>query len=308
MPRISVIIPAYNAERTLQKTVHSVQNQTFSDIEIIIINDGSTDQTSGIIQNLSDSRIRVFSYENGGLPTARNRGIARSSGELIAFIDADDLWTSDKLERQMAALEAHPEAAVAYSWTQSIDDQGQLLYQYHSVFFEGDVYAEILVNNFVSNGSNILVRKSAILSVGEFDPTLKSCEDWDFYIRLAAKYHFVVVPDWQILYRQSPTAMSSNVEVMKTAALAVISKAYEAAPPEYQYLKSKSLSWIYEYCTQQHLRCSGELRSVQAATQSFWEAIRLRPQVLLEGYGQSLVRWLIKRWLLVLMPSTPLLP
>ena len=302
MPLVSVVIPTYNAERTFQETIYSVQNQTFSNIEIIIINDGSTDRTLDIIQNIKDARVKVFSYKNGGLPTARNRGIAQATGEFISFIDADDLWTTDKLERQLAALETHPEAAVAYSWTQTIDDQGHWLHQYHSVFFEGDVYAEILVNNFVSNGSNVLVRKEAILSVGEFDSTLKSCEDWDFYIRLAAKYHFVVVPDWQILYRQSSTAMSSNVEVMKTAALAVILKAYKSAPPEYQHLKSRSLSWIYEYCTQQYLRCSDELKSVQVATQAFWKAVRLRPQVLLEGYGQSLIRWLIKRWLLVLMP------
>lgn len=301
MSHISVVIPTYNAEKTIQETVFSVQSQTFSDIEIIIINDGSTDRTLEIIQNISDSRIKVFSYKNRGLPTARNRGIAQATGEFISFIDADDLWTPDKLERQLAALESHPEAGIAYSWTQLIDEQGHFLHRYHPVFFEGDVYTEILVNNFVSNGSNILVRKETVLSVGEFDSTLKSCEDWDFYIRLAAKYHFAIVPDWQILYRQSSTAMSSKVEVMKTSALVVISKAYESAPPEYQHLKSRSLSWIYEYCTQQYLRCSNDLKSVQVATQTFWKAVQLRPQVLLEGYGQSLARWLIKRWLLALI-------
>jgi glycosyltransferase involved in cell wall biosynthesis len=172
MPLVSVIIPVYNADRTLLETVDSVQNQTLTNIEIIIINDGSTDRTLDIIQNISDARVKVFSYKNGGLPTARNRGIAQATGEFISFIDADDLWTPDKLARQLAALEAHPEAAVAYSWTQTIDEQGHWLHQYHSVFLEGDVYPEILVNNFVSNGSNVLVRKEAILSVGEFDSTL----------------------------------------------------------------------------------------------------------------------------------------
>jgi hypothetical protein len=96
--------------------------------------------------------------------------------------------------------------------------------------------------------------------------------------------------------------MSSKVEVMETAALAVISKAYKSAPAEYQHLKSRSLSWIYEYCTQQYLRCSEDRKSVRVATQAFWKAVRFRPQVLLEDYGQSLMRWLIKRWLVVLMP------
>jgi GT2 family glycosyltransferase len=302
MPLVSVIIPAYNAERTLLATVDSVQNQTLDNIEIIIINDGSTDRTGKTIEKLNDPRIKAFSCENGGVSVARNRGIAHTTGEFIAFIDADDLWTPDKLERQLAALKAHPEAAVAYSWTQTIDERGHWLHRYHSVFVEGDVYTEILVNNFVSNGSNVLVRREAILSVGGFDSTLKLCEDWDFYIRLAAKYHFVVVPDWQILYRQSSTSLSSKVEAMETAALAVISKAYKSAPAEYQHLKSRSLAWIYEYCTQQYLRCSDDLKGVRVATQAFGNAVRFRPQVLLEGYGQSLMRWLIKRWLLVLMP------
>lgn len=305
MPCISVVIPAYNVERTLQETVESVQKQTFRDFELIIINDGSTDQTLRIAQSFSDPRIKTFSYKNGGLPVARNRGIEQATGEFISFIDADDLWTQDKLERQLAALKAEPEVDVAYSWIQSIDEQGHLLHQYHPVFFAGNVYAEILVNNFIANGSNILARREAILAVEGFDPTLRACEDWDFYIRLAAKYHFAVVPDWQIFYRQSSTAMTSKVEVMETFALTVLGKAYQSAPPKYQHLRKKSLAWVYEYCTQQHLRCSNDLNELQIATQKFWKAVQLYPQILLEGYGQSLARCLIKRWLLALAPQMP---
>lgn len=300
MPCISVVIPTYNAEHTLQETVESVQKQIFTDLEIIIINDGSTDSTLKVIQNFTDPRIKTFSYENGGVAVARNRGITQAAGEFISFIDADDLWTPDKLERQLAALKVHSEIAIAYSWTQSINEQGHLLHQYHPVFFEGDTYAELLVNNFIANGSNILVRREAVLAVGEFDPTLGSCADWDFYIRLAAKYHFAVVPDWQIFYRQSYTSMSSRVEEMETEALTVLGKAYQSAPPKYQHLKKKSLAWVYEYCTQQHLRCSNDLDDLKIATQKFWTAVHLYPQILLEGYGQSLARSLIKRWFLAL--------
>ena len=301
-PTISIIIPTYNAEDTILKTVESVQQQTFSDIEIILINDGSTDRTLELLQNIKDKRLKVFSYENGGLSVARNRGIFHATGEFISFIDADDLWTPDKLELQLAALQQHSEAGVAYSWTTSfIDGREESIFPYKPVFFAGNVYDKLLVNNIISNGSNILVRKQAIESAGEFDPTFKSCEDWDFYIRLAAKWHFVLVPKHQIFYRQSSNAMTSKVEVMEQEALRVIARAYQSAPPEYQFLQNQSLAWIYEYSTQQYLKHSTDITGVRKASQKFWTAIRWYPQILLEDYARNLLIWLIKKWILVLL-------
>src|SRR4028118_518511 len=127
MPQISVIIPAYNAERTIRETIESVQQQTFLDLELIVINDGSKDRTVELVQSIKDDRLKIFSYENGGVCVARNRGIDHANGEFIAFLDADDLWTPDKLELQAAALKQHPEAGVAYSWTyfMDVDEQGE---------------------------------------------------------------------------------------------------------------------------------------------------------------------------------------
>lgn len=303
VPIISVVIPAYNAERTVLETVESVQKQTFSDIEIIVIDDGSTDRTVEIIQRIRDERLKICSYKNGGLPVARNRGISHANGEFISFIDADDLWTLDKLELQLAALQQHPEAGVAYSWTSYfIDGQEQSIFPYNPVFSEGNVYDKLLVNNFVASGSNILARRKAIESVGEFEPTLKSCEDWDFYIRLAAKWHFVVVPKHQILYRQSLNTLTSKVEVMEKEALRVVERAYEAAPPKYQSLKNQSLSWVYEYCTQQYLKkSSNDFSAANQAGQKLWQAIRLHPQILLGDYAPNLIKWLLKKWLLILI-------
>ena len=298
MSTISVIIPAYNAERTIIKTVESVIQQTFSDFEIIVIDDGSTDRTLELLRDIKDNRLKIFSYENGGLPVARNRGIARATGEFISFIDADDLWTPDKLELQLAALQQNSEAGVAYSWTAYfIDGREESIFPYNPVFFEGNVYDKLLVNNFVASGSNILARKKAIESVGKFEPTLKSCEDWDYYIRLAAKWHFVLVPQHQILYRQSLNTMTSKVEIMEKEALRVIERAYQSAPPEYQFLKNRSLAWIYQYCTQQYLKNSTDISTVKKASQKFWTAIRLHPQMLLGNYARILTKSLIIKWL-----------
>jgi glycosyltransferase involved in cell wall biosynthesis len=128
MPLISVIIPAYNAQKTIRETIESVLNQTFKDFEIIVIDDGSQDSTVEIVSAFSDPRLRLFSYPNAGVSATRNRGLAQANSEFISFLDADDLWTPDKLEAQLRALEANPQAAVAYSWTDYIDESSQFLH------------------------------------------------------------------------------------------------------------------------------------------------------------------------------------
>ncbi|MBA3923095.1 MAG: glycosyltransferase [Nostocaceae cyanobacterium] len=291
MPSISVVIPAYNAERTILETIASVQQQTFSDFELIVINDGSIDRTLELLNSVEDSRLNIFSYSNGGLPTARNRGISRASGEFIAFLDADDLWTPDKLELQVEALQQHPDAGVAYSWTSFMEEkEGSLSFKpCEPVFFQGNVYANLLVGDFIYNGSNTLIRKQAIESTGEFEPTLKSCEDWDYWLRLAARWHFVVVPKYQILYRRSSGAMSSKVEVMKQACLIVLEKAYQAAPSEVQYLKNQSFTSFHKYCADLYLKHSSDMNGVKEAGQHLWMAIRLQPQTLLNKRFQKLI-------------------
>jgi glycosyltransferase involved in cell wall biosynthesis len=299
MPTLSVVIPAYNAECTILETIASIQKQTFSDFEIILINDGSTDRTLEILQTVRDERLKIFSYENGGLPVARNRGISHSTGEFIAFIDADDLWTPDKLELQLAALQQYPEAGVAYSWTYFKFDKEEYSYADNSTFFEGNVYADLLIRNFLHNGSNPLIRKEAIESVGLFDPTLKSCEDWDYYLRLAAIWSFVLVPKPQIIYRQSSSSMTSKIDVMEKYLLIVINRAFSTAPLELQSLKKKSLSWVYKYAAQQYLKYKSEdLSSLKMAAKKLLIAVTIQPSIFLEDYTQGLIRHLIKRWIL----------
>jgi glycosyltransferase involved in cell wall biosynthesis len=312
MPKISVIIPAYNAESTIAETIQSVQKQTFTDFELIVINDGSKDKTVEIVENIKDERLNFFSYENRGLPVARNRGISHASGEFIAFLDADDLWTADKLERQLIALEENPEAGVAYSWTcfMDVDEQGKPLSFLPSprYAFTGNVYQKLLVSDFIHSGSNTLIRRQAIDAAGEFDPALKSCEDWDYWLRLATSWHFVVVPKHQILYRRTPGAMSSKVEVMKEASLMAMEKAYQAAPPELQYLKRYSLSSFHSYCASLYLQHFTDIRGVSYARQHLWSAICLNPKILLDKTTQKLVIKLLLKQILPISVAKYFLP
>lgn len=248
-PRISVVIPAYNSADTIRETVESVLNQTFSDFEIIVIDDGSQDATLEILTRIQDLRLKVFSYPNAGASTSRNRGLALARGKFIAFLDADDLWTPDKLEAQLNALQANPQASVAYSWTDFIDKDGRFLWSGLHITVNGDALEKLLVVNFLENGSNPLIRKQALTEVGGFDPSLGSAEDWELWLRLAAYYQFVAVPKPQILYRRTSSSKSANILRHEAASLSVIDLAFARAPANLQYLKRRSLTHLYKYLT-----------------------------------------------------------
>lgn len=299
MPTISVIIPAFNAEKTILETIQSIQAQSLADFELIIIDDGSTDCTLDILASLDEPRLKVFSYENGGLPVARNRGIERATGDFISFIDADDLWKPNKLEKQLDALNNHSDAGVAYSWTAFIDEDSNFLYAWEPVFYQGDVRPKLLVRNFISSGSNILVRRKFIEAAGKFDPQLKSVEDWDYYLTLASLCPFVVVPEYQILYRRSSQAMTSNVDTMEAANLIVIERAFQNAPPELQYLKRPSLANAYRYLAKQCLFNKLDRTGVKQARQKLKKSLFLSPRIL---FDSETLRLLTKLLLLQFFP------
>ena len=296
MPKISVIIPTYNAESTILETLVSLGQQTFTDFEIIVINDGSSDRTLDVLERFSDERLRVFSFENAGATVARNRGIARAQGEFIAFLDADDLWSVDKLERQLVALQQHPEAGVAYSWTSFIDEQGQFLYQQPPVYFAGNVYPQLLLGNFLACGSVPLVRRQAIAEVGEFVPELASSQDWEYWLRLAQHWSFVLVPKHQVFYRQRAGAISSHIDRREKYHLLVTERAFQAAPKELQYLKTQSLAHAYKHIARLYINRQSDPEAVKQGGQKLRKAIRLYPKILLKGETQRLLgKWLLMR-------------
>ncbi|BAY12820.1 glycosyltransferase [Calothrix sp. NIES-2098] len=274
LPQISVIIPAYNSEKTIGQTIESVLNQTFADWELIIINDGSQDSTLDIIAQFQDSRIKVFSYLNAGLPISRNRGLEHAVGKFVSFLDADDLWTSDKLDAQLKALQANPQAAVAYSLTNCIDEKNEFLRRGTYITETGNVYAKLLVINFLENGSNPLIKREAIDIVGGFDEYLKAAQDWDIYLRLAAQYDFVAVPSPQILYRVSNNSMSTNVIRLEEACSAVIERAFKQAPISKQCLKKDAVANLYKYLLYKTLEGIPEKNRGVLAIKFFAKAIK----------------------------------
>ncbi|MEM6518753.1 MAG: glycosyltransferase [Cyanobacteria bacterium P01_C01_bin.70] len=216
LPTISIVIPAYNAENTIAETISSVLAQTFTDFELIIINDGSIDNTLSIVEQFSDSRIQVFTFENSGPQKSRNRGLEKSDGKFISFIDADDLWTEDKLELQLKTLQKNPEASVVYSWCDVIDEQSNFLRRGGYLIRRGEVFTDLLLINFGENGSNFLASSEAIKAVGGFDETIVASQDRDILLSLASRYKFEVVPKVQVLYRKSAASKSWSSSIKRT--------------------------------------------------------------------------------------------
>ena len=302
MPKISVIIPVYNGEKTIQTTIDSVLNQTFQDFELIVINDGSTDSTLEILSTISDPRLQVFSYPNSGAPKSRNRGFDQSSGEYIAFLDADDLWTPDKLEAQLKALQNNPEAAVAYSWTDHIDESGQFLYSGRHLTINGNVYPELLVQNFLENGSNPLIRRQAFAEIQGFDESLLGGQDRDLYLRLAACYPFVGVPAVHIFYRMSPNSISSQVLRQEKQCVAVIEKAFLQAPSELQSLKQQSLARIYKYLLYRALQGYPSQQKGRAALRFLYQYGKYDPSALKQWQFFSII--LLKSSIMAVFPPS----
>jgi glycosyltransferase involved in cell wall biosynthesis len=280
MSIVSVIIPVYNGEKTIQETIESVLKQTFTDFELIVINDGSQDSTLAIVASFQDSRLKVFSYPNAGLAESRNRGVDQAIGDFIVFLDADDLWTPNKLESQVRALQENPQAAVAYSWTDYIDESSNFLYPGDHITVSGDVYAKLLVRNFLDNGSNPLIRRQALTEVGRFDSSINSAADWDMWLRLAARYHFVAVPVVQVLYRVCRTSMSANIARQEAECLSVISRAFNQAPKSLQHLKKLSLGHLYSYLTFKSLGGEPRREEYLTAARCFWLSVRNDPSIL----------------------------
>ena len=304
MPKISVVIPVYNGEKTIQETIKSVLSQTFSDFELIVINDGSQDSTVNRVATIQDTRVKVVSYPNAGLSATRNRGISLATGEYISFIDADDLWTPDKLEAQFNALQENPQASVAYSWTDHIDECGQFFRSGPHFTFNGNVYARLLLIDFVGSGSNPLIRTQAFAEVGGFDESLPAVEDWDMWLRLAARYQFVAVPSPQIFYRVYVNSMSFNVLGMEESSLRVIDRAVTHAPESVAHLKQFSLGNRYKYLTWKALDGTPERRRALTAVRFLWNTVSNDPSLL---HKRIIWKVLLKIVIALLLPSQPAL-
>jgi glycosyltransferase involved in cell wall biosynthesis len=216
---VTVIIPAFNAARTIDETLRSVRSQTHRRLEILVVDDGSVDATAEIVRShaAEDRRIRLIQQPNLGVAAARNRAIAEATSDYVAPIDADDLWRPDKIEKQLARLHRDGETvALVYAWCAVIEENSRIVVAVPGPTHTGNVVHEILAGNFPGNGSTVLMRKAAVIEAGGYDPSLRArsaqgVEDWQLYFRIATRHEFSVVPEYLTGYRKTAAGMSADL-------------------------------------------------------------------------------------------------
>jgi len=219
---VSVVVPLFNSASTIRRTLSSALNQTWPAIEIIVVDDGSTDDGARAVEKFAahDKRVRLVRQENAGVAAARNAGASAAAGQYLAFLDADDLWAPQKIELQMRVLDKGGEGVgLVYTWLASIDAHDRIISTRYRPEAEGRVFRDMCRKNVVGNGSTPLMRRSAFERIGGYDPTLRSrgaegCEDLMIYLAIAEHYEFRLVRRFLTGYRVTPGNMSSNLGQM----------------------------------------------------------------------------------------------
>ena len=248
VPTVSVVIPTYRHRDFLLQSIQSVLSQTFKGYEIIVVNDGSPDDTAAILQPMVEAgTIRYVEQSNQGQATARNRGLAMADGEFVAFLDDDDLWPSDKLEWQVRLLSTNPELSAVGGGLVTIDERGGELDKFP--VHAGRVTFESLFdgNPFFSPGQT-LIRTDRLRAIGGFDASISSADDYDVWFRLAKTGKIEILDRVSLRYRRHALNASKNAARMFYQTLGVIKKQLEDAPPEVR--KSARLRghrFIYSY-------------------------------------------------------------
>lgn len=252
MPKVSVIIPIYNAEKFISETIESVMAQTYPDWEIIAVDDGSTDKTPEILKEYKKKlpkKLHVITQKNSGVSIARNTGVSDAKGEYIAFLDHDDLWLPEKLEKQVKVLDSNKELGLLYSDSYMIDERGNLKKDtlissimsrniLRIKMFRGNILNELFCVDFIPLLTTI-VRKDTFDKVGMFNPEYKISEDYDLFLRIAQLYTVDFIERPLAKYRIHSRGISKNIEIRVNEDLQIMEYWLNKKPELRKELKHK---------------------------------------------------------------------
>lgn len=233
MPKVDIIIPAYNAAKYLAAALASVEAQTFEDWRILLIDDGSTDNTAEVAAPFMARLGQRFTYirqENQGLPAARNTAIRNSSAEYMALLDSDDIWLPCRLAESLSYLESHPRVGVSHSSVAFVDETGKILQTFNTPqkHGEGMIAPYIYMRKVQLPCPTVTFRRRCIDTVGLFDETMRATEDRDLWFRIALHFEVGFIPKVLAHYRTSAASMSADPHRMLQAQLRFIGKHYGA--------------------------------------------------------------------------------
>ncbi len=291
-PLVSVVVPAYNAAAFIERTLNSVCAQSWSELEILVVDDGSSDDTADIVHRLAagDGRIRLLRQENQGVSAARNLGIENARGEYIALLDADDIWMPEKIDRQMRVFQSgSPRIGLVYTQSVRIFEDGRPPVYSGGNEADGEVFFALLHGNFLQNASTPLIRRACFDKAGVFSLEFRKqraqgCEDWDMYLRIAEHYEFGLVREHLTGYWQSAESMSTNWDVMHRSYRLLMDGARTRHPDIPGYVFRWSRSNYFVYLANLASR-GGDLASSMRLMTS---AVALDPQMLLNPRLQRL--------------------
>lgn len=279
LSEVSIIIPAYNRARSVRKAIESALQQTRPALEVIVVDDGSTDATPEILTQFDD-RIRVLRQNNRGTAAARNAGIAAARGDYLLFLDSDDILLPTSVELQLARFEAEPSLGLVYSDAEFFDAAGHLV-RVANDGLEGRVARDLLLLDGLvisASGSGIMVPRSVAEDVGGFDERLPASEDWDFCYRIASRYPIGRVAQTLLRCMDQKDGLHFDIPKMEHGMLSAFEKAFSSSDPNVQSLRTRAygrLHFILAGCyfqAHQPLRCVHHL--VRSARTDLWHFFR----------------------------------
>ena len=278
-PLVSVIVPAYDAERYLAAALESALAQTFRDLEVIVVDDGSRDGTRGVADRFAarDARVRVLSQANGGVSRARNHAIAEARGRFIAPLDADDIWDPSKIERQVRrAQEAGDDTGLVYSWWVWMDDRAAALDASPRWRVEGNAADALLQINFIGCASIPLFSRRVLVEAGGYDETLgQGCDDWDATLRVAERTRVAVVPAVLVGYRRRPDSLSADTDQMRRSYEALLTRVRRRRPALDPAVVRRSVDQFSLYLASVSFRSGAYLKAVRWGVRSLRSTLAL---------------------------------
>jgi glycosyltransferase involved in cell wall biosynthesis len=272
-PLISVVIPNYNYAHYLGEAIESVLAQTYASIEIILVDDGSTDDSLERARKFN-GRLKIVAQENAGVSAARNRGIGEASGELIAFLDSDDVWLPEKVAKQVRLLEREPQVGLVHCGYVEFFSDGTVG-DTHLDGMEGEVALELLKYQrsvVLGGGSGAMVRRSLIDEIGGFDPAVSPAEDWEFYYRCARVCRVGFIDEVLLKYREHQSNAHLNIPRMERAILAAFDKSFETDDPQLLAIRDECYGKIHSVLAGSYFRAGQYGQFVRHAARSLWLA------------------------------------
>lgn len=251
---VSVVVPCFNAAEFVDEAIESLRRQTYRELEIIAVNDGSTDDTQAHLdrQEASDPRVAVFAQKNAGPSAARNLGMRNVHGEYVCFLDGDDVYLPDKIERQVRFLDEHPDVDLVYSDYYTADAELNLTALTASRIPYVDMIEAFAMKNWVVVQAP-LFRRKLMDTVGDFDESLRMAEDWDYWIRCAKAGSFAYLPGPMVIYRTHGTQAHHDIDRMFQGGKRVLRKHYKSNPPLYEralaswYARHAKAQWAADH-------------------------------------------------------------